>query len=156
LGAQKVRVIAGKTTEKDAVATSAMLLRLMSRYAESHNLRLSTENWYPVLSTPEAVLQVMRETEGRVGFNLDFGNWDGPSKYEDLAAIAPHAESCHAKANFVGTAVDAGDYTRCLNLPYPDGFRGPFTIVAGGPDNDWQGIEATRDFVIEHYSQTQS
>jgi sugar phosphate isomerase/epimerase len=152
LGAQKVRVIAGKTTDKDAVSKSAMLLRLMSRYAETHNLRLTTENWYPVLSTPDAVLQLLQETEGRVGLNLDFGNWDGPTKYDDLAAIAPHAESCHAKANFEDLSVKADDYAHCLNLPYPDDFRGPFTLVAGGRDNDWQGIEATRDFIQDHFS----
>lgn len=153
LGAQKVRVIAGKTNGENAVSTSAMLLRLLARYAAAHHLRLTTENWFPLLSSPVAVLRLLEETEGRVGLNLDFGNWSGESKYDDLAAIAPFAESCHAKADFAadGTLV-ADDYARCLNLPYPPEFRGPFTLVAGGPHDDWQGIEATRDFILQHFA----
>ncbi len=154
LGAQKVRVIAGKSNGEKAAETSAMLLRLLARYADAQGLRLTTENWFPVLSSPAAVLQVLEQTEGRVGLNLDFGNWSGASKYDDLAAIAPHAESCHAKADFNadGTIV-ADDYSRCLALPYPSDFRGPFTLVAGGPSaNDWDGIKASRDFILEYFS----
>lgn len=152
LGAQKVRVIAGKTAGEKAVSTAAMMLRLLARYATAHHLKLTTENWYSVLSSPNAVRALLEETETRVGFNLDFGNWSGESKYDDLAAIAPFAGSCHAKADFHadGTLV-ADDYARCLSLPYPADFRGPFTLVAGGPDDDWHGITASRDFILKHF-----
>ena len=150
LGAQKVRVIAGKTTGEKAISTSAMLLRLLSRYAAAEGLRLTTENWFPPLASPASVLALLDACEGAVGLNLDFGNWSGPTKYDDLATIAPRAESCHAKADFKddGT-LDADDYAQCLSLPYPADFRGPFTLVAG----DWPGIEATRDFILSHFKQ---
>lgn len=153
LGAQKVRLIAGKTAGEKCLSTSALMLRLLSRYAAAQGLQISTENWFPVLDTPDAVKQLLEETEGRVAFNLDFGNWSGADKYEKLAAIAPFASSCHAKAEFKSDfSIDADDYTRCLNLPYPDDFRGPFTMVAGGATaDDWQGVEAARDFVIRHF-----
>lgn len=155
LGAQKVRVIGGKTTCDTAVSISAMMLRLLSRYASAHNLRLTTENWFPVLSSPAALRQLLEATEGRVGLNHDFGNWGGVTKYDDLAAIAPYAESCHAKADFAADgSLMADDYARCLALPYSPEFYGPFTIVAGGPHDDWQGIETTRDFILQHFAGT--
>ena len=152
LGAQKVRVIAGKTGGEKAVSTSAMMLRLLARYATAHHLRLTTENWFAVLSSPAAVRQLLEETENRVGLNLDFGNWSSASKYKDLAAIAQFAESTHAKADFGESGeIHTDDFVSCLDLPYPPEFRGPFTIVAGGPHDDWQGIEATRDIIQQHF-----
>ena len=156
LGAKKARVIAGKSAGPGAVSTSATMLRLLSRFAQAQGVRINTENWFPLLNTPAAVLQLLTETEGRADLNLDFGNWSGAAKYDDLAAIAPYATSCHAKADFAEDgALVADDYARCLNLPYPPEFRGPFTLVAGGSgESDWQGIEATRDFILQHFAAT--
>ena len=148
LGAQKARVIAGKTKGEGCLQTAALMLRLLSRYADALKVQLTSENWFPLLETPDAVQQLLRETEGRVGLNLDFGNWSGPDKYDRLAAIAPHATSCHAKADFAESGqIYADDFISCLNLPYPDDFKGPFTLVAGG----WQGIESARDVIIQHF-----
>ncbi len=47
--------------------------------------------------TPDAVLALMESQGGELGLCLDFGNWE-ESKYRNLAAIAPLAESCHANA----------------------------------------------------------
>lgn len=148
LGAQKARVIGGKSKGEKCLQTSAMMLRLLARYAEALKVHVTTENWFPLLDTPEAVQQILSDTEGRVGLNLDFGNWTGADKYDRLAAIAPFASSCHAKADFdAGGNLDKTDFARCLDLPYPADFRGPFTLVAGG----WRGIEKSRDFILQYF-----
>ena len=148
LGAQKARVIAGKTKGESCLKTSALMLRLLARYAEALRVQLTIENWFPLLETPESVQQLLNNTEGRVQLNLDFGNWSGPDKYENLAAIAPHATSCHAKADFDDAGnLDETDFARCLALPYSADFHGPFTLVAGG----WSGIEKSRDFILQHF-----
>jgi sugar phosphate isomerase/epimerase len=148
LGAKKTRIIAGKTPSEVFVAKSTFSLRVLAREFGGAAVQVTTENWF-ALDTPSAVLHLLENCDGQVGLNLDFGNWSGEDKYERLAAIAPHAGSCHAKADFnADGAVQADDFARCLNLPYPTDFRGPFTLVAG----DWPGVETTRDFIQSHFA----
>ncbi len=149
LGAQKARVIAGKTKGEGCLSTAALMLRLLSRYADALKVQLTTENWFPLLETPASVKRLLLDTQERVQLNLDFGNWSGPDKYDRLAAIAPLATSCHAKADFADSGeIYADDFISCLDLPYPDDFRGPFTLVAGG----WSGIESARDVILQRFN----
>lgn len=151
LGAQKARVIAGKTTGEGRLQTAALMLRLLSRYSDALKVQLTTENWFPLLDSPDAVKQLLKETEGRVGLNLDFGNWTGGDKYERLAAIAPFASSCHAKADFDDQGgIYFDDFLSCLSLPYPDDFRGPFTLVAGG----WKGVESACEVIFHGFEES--
>ena len=92
---------------------------------------------------------------GEVGFNLDFGNWEGPTKCADLATIWPYAETCHAKCAFVSEYVpDAEDFGRCLALARASGFSGPYTLIYDGrPGHDeWKGLEIERDLVLASFS----
>ena len=151
LGAQKARVIAGKTKGEGCLQTSAMMLRLLSRYAEALKVHVTTENWFPLLDSPSAVKQLLNDTEGRIGLNLDFGNWSGGDKYERLAAIAPLASSCHAKADFAEDgSIYFDDFLSCLSLPYPVDFRGPFTLVAGG----WKGVDSACEVILHGFEES--
>ena len=150
LGAERMRVIAGKAEPLDeALALSAVSLEMLAREASASGVRLMTENWFRLLSTPRAVHTLLGRLDGQVGLCLDFGNWSGPGKYDDLAAIAPLAESCHAKAHFSAPdAPDAADYTRCLELTRAAGFRGPYTLIYDGPgDDELAGIMVERELV---------
>lgn len=144
LGAQNVRVIAGKTADEEALNRSVAALGGLARQAEIEGVSLLTENWFGVLDSPDAVRELMARTDEKIELLLDFGNWDGPEKYEKLAQIAPLAQSCHAKANFGASGeLDESDYRKCLNLPFPKSFRGPFILVNGG----FEGSEILRDFM---------
>jgi hypothetical protein len=44
-------------------------------------------NWLDLLAGPREVAQVLDRLGGEVGLLADFGNWKGPRKYADLAAI---------------------------------------------------------------------
>ncbi len=143
LGASRSRVVAGKSASTPANLTrSAQGLKQLAAQAEAMGLRLMTENWFAVLPTPDAVHALFEQLDGHVGLCLDFGNWDGPDKYANLAQIATYAESCHAKAHFSEAGIlDTDDYTRCLEITRAAHFAGPYTLIYSGPDDDeWAGL----------------
>jgi len=147
LGAQHIRVIAGKTNRPDGIEHSAQVLKSLAVKAAEYELALLIENWFALLATPAAVRELLERSDGQVKLQLDFSNWNGPTKYEDLEAIAPFATCCHAQARFLdATYIDEDDYNRCLNLPYPAGFNGPFILVNGG----LEGIGLLRDAIKTH------
>ncbi|HLJ54265.1 MAG TPA: TIM barrel protein [Chthonomonadaceae bacterium] len=151
LGAQRARVIAGKQPyTRESLHRSTEAMRALAAVAAEHGVRLTTENWFALLCCPEAVKSLLDALGGSVGFNLDFGNWSGPTKYNDLAVIFPYAESIHAKCAFsAGYAPDGADFLRCLELARAAAFRGPFTLIYDGPDDDeWKGLAIEREFVL--------
>ena len=153
LGATCARAIAGKADPSaEALEVSRNGLHKLSERAEANGVRLMTENWFSVLSTPENVLTLLDSLDGRVGLCLDFGNWQGETKYADFEAIAPRAESCHTKAHFPEPGeMDKADYVRCLDLTQAAGFSGPHTLIYDGPgDNEWHGLTIERE-VVQSY-----
>ena len=150
LGSRCVRMIAGKQEpEAEPLEQSYQGLRHLRDQAEARGLRLMTENWFAITSAPVHVETLLQRLEGRVGLCMDFGNWQGPDKYAQLAAIAPRAESCHTKAHFdAPSALDEADYSRCLELARAAGFSGPHTLIYDGPDdNEWRGLKQERALV---------
>ena len=142
LGAANLRVIAGQSASQGALELSARTLLKIAGHARASGVKIITENWFDLLSTPDAVTQLMALTEGEIGLLLDWSNWNGPGKYQRLGCIAPFASSCHVQLEFLAPArVDEEDCQRCLELPYPRAFDGPYVLVNGG----LQGIEVARD-----------
>ncbi|HEV2660022.1 MAG TPA: TIM barrel protein [Ktedonobacteraceae bacterium] len=156
LGAKRVRVIAGKAAPSEAaLAMSIRGLQSLLPRAEARGLRLMTENWYGLLSSPAPVHTLLERLEGNVGLCFDFGNWRGPAKYGDLQSIAPYAESCHAKAFFAPSGeMEQNDYKHCLDITRSAGFSGPYTLIYDGPSSDeWAGLAQER-LVVEPYIAT--
>ena len=153
LGATCARAIAGKAAPSaETLKMSGTGLQKLSERAEANGVRLMTENWFSVLSTPENVLTLLDSLDGKVGLCLDFGNWQGDTKYADFEEIAPRAESCHTKAHFSAPGeIDRTDYVRCLDLTQAAGFSGPHTLIYDGPgDNEWEGLTIERK-VVQSY-----
>lgn len=143
LGAERARVIAGKAEySRDTMGQSVASLQELAARGSDQGVRVTTENWFALLSQPDHVHELLDRLEGSVGLNGDFGNWSGPTKYEDLADIFPRAESSHAKAHFPAPGeIDREDYVACLELARRTGFSGPFTLVYDGPgDDEWHGL----------------
>ncbi len=150
LGASCARVIGGKADPTaETLEQSRTTLAHLAERAETAGIRLMTENWFSVFSTPANVNTILDRLAGKVGLCLDFGNWRGETKYEDLAAIAPRAESCHTKAHFAAPRdMDTQDYVKCLDLTQTAGFAGPHTLIYDGPgDDEWEGLALERDVV---------
>ncbi len=157
LGATCTRAIAGKAAPSaETLEMSRNGLRKLAEHAEANGVRLMTENWFSVLSTPENVLTLLDRLDGEVGLCLDFGNWKGKTKYVDFKAIAPQAESCHTKAHFLAPGeIDKDDYIRCLDLTQDAGFSGPHTLIYDGPgDDEWEGLSIESDVVQSYLKQS--
>lgn len=150
LGAKRVRVIAGKQkpTRENLIKSRDTILR-WSEKAQPLGIRLVTENWFDLLNTPDDVLWLLDQTQGQLGLCLDFGNWKGEGKYAGFEAIAPMAESCHAKPQFnADGSVEPGDYTRCLDITKAANFNGPYTLIYDGPSADeFAGLDAEKRIV---------
>jgi hypothetical protein len=154
LGAKNARVIAGKSeASPETIERSRNGLSILSQRAKRAGVRLMTENWHRLLSRPEDVHDLLDGFDGEIGLLLDFGNWGGATKYDDLEAIFALAESCHAKCSFDNQKPDAHDYQRCLELSRAANFSGPYTLIYDGPDNDeWHGLTLERDLVLPYLS----
>lgn len=147
LGARRARVVAGHaqpTTE--SLQQSA---RRLVRLAETHpEVRIVVENWKELLPDADAVHTLLRETGDAVGLLIDLGNWDGPTKYDKLARIAPLAETSHAKCRFTAAGPDTEDFQRSLRVLKDAGYRGPLALIYDGPDDDeWAKLDVEQELV---------
>ncbi len=145
LGAVRARVIACQQspTPDRLVASRERLVRLAGQHPD---LRIVTENWLDLMPSPTEVTAVLEPTGGEVGLLIDLGNWTGPTKYAELAAVAPYAETCHAKCHFDTTGPDVDDFTRSLQVLKDAGYDGPLAFVYDytGDDasaDEWGGLE---------------
>lgn len=145
LGARRARVSAGRSAAStETVHESAQRL---TRLASAHpGVRVVTENWWEMMPDAEAVHALLKETGDTVGLMIDLGNWSGPDKYQDLAAIAPFAESCHAKCHFTGTQADEEDFRLSLQVLRASGYNGPLALIYDGSDDDeWACLDIEFD-----------
>jgi sugar phosphate isomerase/epimerase len=151
LRAENVRVIAGKSQPSpEALALAVFGLRELVAVGAQHQVKVVTENWHDLLSTPAAVHHVLDHVPG-LGFMADTGNWSGASKYEDLASIFARADLCHAKANFdAGLVIDHKDFSYCLAAAQRGNYTGPMTLIFHDEGDEWSGLEAERQFIIDY------
>lgn len=153
LGVARARVIAGKSQPTaETVAVSIQGLRHLADQADAVGVRLTTENWLALMDSPAVVMQVLDALDGRLGLCVDFGNWRGAEKYDDLAELMPRAESFHAKCHFgEDGSMDREDFVRCLELARAATQAGPYTLIYDGPSADeWAGLEAERSVVMPY------
>jgi sugar phosphate isomerase/epimerase len=153
LGAKNARVSGGKQTPiAETIRRSQHNMAHLATAAQKQGLRLMTENWQALMSTPDVVLTVLDALDGAVGLCADFGNWSGPQKYDDLAQIVPRAESCHAKCHFAAPEQpDRVDFVRCLELTRAVNFAGPYTLIYDGPGADeFTGLRIERELVLPY------
>lgn len=151
LGAKTIRVIAGRQAPTpETLQLSLTGLKQLAAKAKQHGVRLVTENWFGLVAQPQEMLWLLKEMDGQLGLKFDFGNWDQPSKYEDLAQIAPFAESSHAKAHFAAPyEMDREDYVRCLDILRAAKFDGPHAMIYDdreGPD-EWRGLQIEKEAI---------
>lgn len=154
LGAENARIIAGKQAPTpETMARSVAGFKELLAVNAGSSLRLVTENWFELLSSPAAVHELLDRLEGQVGLLADFGNWRGPDKYEALASIFPRAELCHAKANFGEDGLDELDYGDCVGVAETAGYTGPYTLIFDAEHpSEWTGLSEERDFILSRIS----
>jgi sugar phosphate isomerase/epimerase len=161
-GASHARVIAGKADiepqngrakDHPAIRLSAENLQALARFGREQGVRVITENFQPLAKRPEQLLAILDLCEGGVGLCADFGNFHGPTKYDELAAILPRADSVHAKAHYPQAGeMERDDFVRCLELSRQAGFSGPYSLIFDGPGSEWDSLEEIKG-VVERYTE---
>jgi sugar phosphate isomerase/epimerase len=148
LGSEHVRVIAGKALPSpEALQRSVEGLQQLVAVGLKFDVPVVTENWFDLLSTPQAVHHVLDHVPG-LGFMADTGNWTGASKYQDLRSIFARASLCHAKACLApGLALDEADFADCLAAARAAHYSGPLTLIFADAGDEWQGLEVERQFI---------
>lgn len=147
LGARRARVIVGRTapTPELVQACAERLTRLAGDHPE---VRLVIENWLGMFPDGSSVQNMLRATGDSVGLLVDLGNWRGLNKFDQLALIAPLAETCHAKCYTTAAGLDADDFRRSLTVLKDAGYRGPLALIYDGPsDDEWAMLDAEQDVV---------
>jgi sugar phosphate isomerase/epimerase len=154
LGAENARVIAGKAKPSaEALALSIDGLKAIGKLGRERGVRIVTENWFDLLSSPTEVHHVLDALGSDVGLLADMGNWSGPTKYEGLKSIFARAELCHAKCAF-GDALDmnCADYGSCMKAAREAGYSGPYTLIFDSPGDEWAGLAMEEKFVRDYYA----
>ena len=153
-GAGRVRVIAGDAAPSaEAMKLSEAGLTEILRHAEAHGVRVVTENWHALLDHPAEVQTLIQDMEGRIGLKLDFGNWPGERKYDDLPQIAALAECTHAKAGFHAPgAMDREDFLRCLDICRAADFAGPHILIFSDAGDEWDSLDLMREAALPFVS----
>ena len=139
LGAGRARVVAGEAAPGDtgAIERSIAGLAELSAYGMARGVRVITENWRQLAIAPTALLAILDELGDRVGLCADFGNYKGPTKYDDLRSILPRAETVHAKADYPTPGqIDTADFTRCLDLARAANFTGDYVLIFDSPGDE--------------------
>ena len=158
LGAVHARAIAGKRSpDTGTLALAVSGLRHLCKSAATQGVKLVTENWFDLTSTPEAVHHVLDTVGSDLGLLADMGNWSGPGKYADLASIFGRAALCHAKASFApGLKLDETDYQKCLTAAETAGYKGPYTLIFADDGDEWEGLDAERNFIVDFLAENRS
>ncbi|WP_241827847.1 sugar phosphate isomerase/epimerase family protein [Actinopolymorpha singaporensis] len=141
LGARRARVIAGKQSPSPSRLEDSG--RRLGKLAGDHpEIRVVTENWFALTAGADEVHAILDAADRQVGLLVDLGNWTGADKYDQLAAVAPRSETCHAKCRFDADGPDREDFTRSLQALRQADYTGPLALVYDGANaNEWDCLE---------------
>jgi sugar phosphate isomerase/epimerase len=150
VGASHARVIAGDANideqngaakDHPAIRLSADNLRALAGVGADLGVQVNTENFRALTKRASHVLAILELCEGQVGLCADFGNYGGDSKYDEIAAILPHANVLHAKAHYPAAGeMSRDDFDRCLDLADDADFDGPYSLIFDGPGSEWDSL----------------
>ncbi len=153
LGAQVVRVVAGESQPDDQAAMERAIagLRELSEYATACGVRVLTENFRELASTPENCHRLLDSLHGAIGLCADIGNFPTEQRVADFAAVIGRANSVHVKAAYDSNGqIDAGEVQRCLDASLAAGFAGPYTLVYDRPGDIWARVAELRAIVAPY------
>jgi L-ribulose-5-phosphate 3-epimerase len=140
LGASHVRVFGGNvpkgSTEQQAIAWAAEVLKRGAEYSGSKGITLGVENDYGLtLEAAPTVAIVKQAASPWAGVNADSGNLRADG-YSQMELLLPHATSLHVKAEISakdGTK-EKTDWSRLLTIIGKSGYRGYAGLEYEGTD----------------------
>ncbi len=152
LGARRARVMAGRSAPTPELVEQSG--KRLARLAAAHpQVRVVTENWMGMMPDSATVLAVLDEAGNGVSLLIDLGNWRGPDKYDELAAVAPRAETCHAKCHYTGTEPEREDFLQSLRILKDAGYDGPLALIYDSEDDhEWANLDLEFEIVRDVFA----
>ena len=115
----------------------------LAAYAGVKCIKVVVENHGPIAKNPEALVGILKAAG--VGSLPDFGNFpDEDTRERGLRALFPLAGNvAHAKLR------EGQDFGRCLRIANESGFKGMFSIEAGGKADPYVEVQTIVDALVE-------
>ena len=141
LGSPSVRCDPGVVNLEDPSLTIDSY-RQLAAYAGAKGIKVVVENHGPIAKHPEALVDILKAAG--VGSLPDFGNFpDEDTRERGLRLLFPLAgEVAHAKLR------EGWDFSRCLRIAEEAGFRGMYSIEAGGKDDPYVEVQEIVDALV--------
>ena len=141
LGSPSVRCDPGLVNLDDPSLTIDAYKQLAA-YAGARGIMVVVENHGPIAKDPEALVDILKAAG--VGSLPDFGNFpDEATRERGLRALFPVAgDVAHAKLR------EGQDFGRCLRIAKESGFKGMFSIEAGGKSDPYVEVEQIADALV--------
>ena len=139
LGATGIRYVPGDSEPtSETIRFSGEAFRELADYAVQLGLKPATENYKLTNYEADDLLRIIELSGREYGLVADFGNANGPNKYDRLTRLLPRATSIHAWAltNEDGT-LNAAEFRRCLTMARDSGFDGPIMLQGGYVPDSW-------------------
>ncbi len=157
-GASHARVVGGYGSvernhapllDHPVIQRSAQGLRELADYGSSIGVQVITENFRETTARADQVLAILELCEGRVGLCVDFGNYKGEDRYDELAAIFPKADSAHVKALYDDRGQpDEDEFRHSLGMLSEARFDGPMSLIFDtalhGNSTEWDNLAQLR------------
>jgi sugar phosphate isomerase/epimerase len=143
LGSPTVRCDPGIVNLDDPSLTIDAYKQLAA-HARGKGITVVVENHGPIAKNPDALVRILKDAG--VGALPDFGNFpDEETREKGLRALFPLADGiAHAKLR------EGQDFARCMRIAKESGFKGVFSIEAGGREDPYVEVQTIVDALVEH------
>ena len=158
LGSTGVRYVPGDSKPNKAnISASGAAFRELYDYGVDCGVEPATENYKAFNNEADDLLQVLELADRDYGLVADFGNANGPDKYDNLSKLMPKATAIHqwVMLDDDGT-LNAADSKRCLEMARDSGFDGPVMLLGGHPYSFYKETRELARAVDELRAEVQS
>lgn len=141
LGSPSVRCDPGLVNLLDPAVT-VDAYRQLAAYAKTKGIKVVVENHGEISRNPDVLATILKAAG--VGALPDFGNFpDEATRERGLRALFPLAgEVAHAKLR------EGQDFSRCMRIAAESGFKGVFSVEAGGPGDPYAEVHTIVDALV--------
>ncbi len=141
LGSPSVRCDPGLVNLLDPAVT-VDAYRQLAAYAKTKGIKVVVENHGEISRNPDVLATILKAAG--VGALPDFGNFpDEATRERGLRALFPLAgEVAHAKLR------EGQDFSRCMRIAAESGFKGVFSVEAGGSGDPYAEVQTIVDALV--------
>ena len=158
LGSTGVRYVPGDSApDPENIRATGQAFRELYDFCVACGLEPATENFRKFNNEADDLLAVLEIAERDYGLVADFGNANGPNKFDILEKLAPRATAIHHWVMIDDDdAIDVEDSRRCLNMARDADFDGPVMLLGGRPYQRYRDTRELGEAVDELRAEVQA